>query len=414
MKRFLNFLIIIIFIINSCSNFNNKKNYLNNKTNNDIGYKPDEKQQFFQRNHLNLKNNYPFYIIRLQAPLLLYKPDSNINVPDNYIMLKYGDVVFPIENINSTNKFFYVRTVNNNYGWIHNDCGISINYNEEEELYFFDDKHYLKNYIDMKGEIDNSALVVLAKNVVPLLLKNCQSDGWFYPTDYNLAYQIADLTTKLAEQKDTPFHSAAILFDWSVNEYVIAYNLLADCYHKLGMLNKAEQIHIDLIKKHFWQRYDNSQIGGLNSIIKLEMIYIDYLKKVKKSSKEYDKIIKKMVDNILIMGNNYYYNIMTIIDKKWHLTSAEWALEILRSSVSREHYYYILKILSEQTTSEGFKEMINLYTVVEMYREGKQDEALNLLSAIKPKENFKVSLNVSDWLKENKIVPESLIYQYKF
>ncbi|MBN2545597.1 MAG: hypothetical protein JXB50_07360 [Spirochaetes bacterium] len=361
-----------------------------------------------------MKNNFPFYIIRLQAPLLLYRPGFNLNVPDNYIMLKYGDVVFPIENINPVNKFFFVKTINNNFGWIHNDFGISINYNEDEELYFFDDKHYLKNYIEKKGEIEKSDLIVLAKNIVPLLLKNYQTDGWFYPSDYKLAYQIAELTTKIAEEKNTPFHSAAMLFDWSVNEYVVAYNLLADCYHKLGMLNKAEQIHIDLVKKHFGKRYDNSKIGGLNSIIKLEMIYIDYLKKHKKKSTEYDKTIKKTVDNILIIGNNYYYNILTIIDKKWHLTSAEWALEILRSSIPREDYYYILKLLSDQTTSEGFKEMINIYTVLEMYREGKQEEALNLLSAIKPKKEFKVSLKISDWLKENKIVPESVIYQYKF
>jgi len=413
MKKVLNFLMVIIFTVSLISCIYNKKNFINNKVSNDAGNIPDEKELLFQRNQLNIKNNYPFYIIRLQTPLLLYKPDANLNIPDSYIMLKYGDVVFPVENINPVNKFFYVRTVNNDFGWINNDSGISINYNESEELYFFDDKHYLKNYIDAKGTVNNSDLVVLAKNIVPLLLKNCQSDGWFYPADYNLAYQIAELTTKLAEKKDTPFHSAAILFDWSVNEYLVAYNLLADCCHKLGMLNKAELIHLDLVKKHFWKRYDNSKVGGLNSIIKLELIYIDYLKKIKKGSKEYDKIIKKMVDNILIIGNNDN-NVWTIIDKEWHLTGAEWALEILRSSVSRDNFYFILKLLNEQTASEGFKEMINLYTVLEMYNEGKQDEALNLLSAIKPKENIKVTLKLSDWLKENKIVPESIIYQYKF
>ena len=63
----------------------------------------------------------------------LQSKSSIISSESAKVRLKLKNSEETIENINSTNKFFYVRTVNNNYGWIHNDCGISINYNEEEE-----------------------------------------------------------------------------------------------------------------------------------------------------------------------------------------------------------------------------------------------------------------------------------------
>lgn len=381
----------------------------------DKGNKKEEVDPYkilFQKNLNNLKNGSPFYIIRLEAFLLFDKPDKSLLLPNSYIKLKYGDVLFPVPDVAPVREFFYVKTIYGQYGWIHNNYGISINYLENEDFSFFNETNYLKQYRESQGNVDNSSLIVLAKNVVPLLLDNYKVEGWFYPSDYQLAYEISNFVISLAEEKNTFFQSATVLFSWNVNEYVVAYNLLADSCHKLGLLDKAEEIHLNLIKKHFWKYYDNSRIGGLNSVIKLELIYIDMLKKLEKGTKSYNAILDKMIENILIIGDKY--NDSTVIDKNWHLTTAEWVLDILRNSFERADFYYIVDLLKKRTYSEGFADMIELYIALEMYKEGKQDEALTIITSLKPKKNFQAMLRVNDWLYEKKIVPESVIYQYKF
>ena len=159
-------------------------------------------------------------------------------------------------------------------------------------------------------------------------------------------------------------------------------------------------------------RADNCPIGGLNSVVKLEKIYLEQLKNEKEGSYQYKKIHKKVIDTILIIGDKY--NKSTMIDKKWHLTSAEWVLYILRNSLSREDFYAFATKLLRKTSSAGFADMVNVYIALEMYNEGKKEKALTILTSTKPKKNFKPTLRINDWLSVNKIIPDSIIYQYKF
>jgi len=366
----------------------------------------------YKKNSINLKNNFPFYIITKNAILLLKFPSEKSTLPKNYIKLKFGDIVFPVSGYEPTNHYFYVKTINNVYGWIHNSYGISLDTSEDPNLYFFSNKYYLKRYTDSNGNIDNSNLVILIKNIVPILLDNFETIGWFYPSDYELALDLSLFAVSIASDQDTLFHSASS-YDWSVNEVVVANNLLADSYHKLNEYDKAIAIHEKLLKnQYFWKRSDNSQIGGLNSVVKLVKLYLDKLKNTKIGTKEYNILRDRIVELILIPGDNYSH--FGVFDKKWRLTASEWLLDILKNNVSTEEFYIFCNLLEKKTVSEGFADLIVVYRALALYKEGKKDEALKIFSSLKPKKNFTRSLNIDDWLKENQIVPESIIYQYDF
>lgn len=366
----------------------------------------------YKKNSINLKNGYPFYVITKNAILLLSHPMNNSTIPNNYIPLKFGDILFPVKEYNPENKYFYVRTIDNIYGWIHSSFGISLDTSEDPDLYFFSNNYYLKRYIDAKGNIDNSNLVILIKNIVPMLLDNFQTEGWFYPSNYELALDISLFGVTIAKDQDTLFHSASS-YDWSVNEVVVAKNLLADCYHKLKEYDKAIEIHEKLLKnQYFWKRSDNSQIGGLNSVVKLVKLYLDKLKMTRIGTREYNTLRDRIVELILIPGDNYSH--FGIFDKKWKLTASEWLLDILKNSVSTEEFYTFCNMLEKKTISDGFSDLILVYRALALYKEGKQKEALDIFSSLKPKKNFTHSLNIDDWLKENQIVPDSIIYQYDF
>lgn len=428
MKR-LNFnLILIIFlmiIIISC----NKKDLLEkykSYTNGTIEFNNSnhnhEKSELYMNNLINLKSNYPFYIIRLKAPLYLKKPSNYINVPGEYKLLEFGDIVFPVEEKSPVQNYFYVKTIDNKYGWIHNNCGISVNYDADPDLCFFGYKdgykdYYLKRYIESNGYIDNSNRIILAKNIVPLLLGNLKINNWFYPLDYNLALDISKLCVNIAIDEKIYFYAASSVSYRKIDEIIIAYNLLADSYQKLKFYNKTEEIHDFLIKRYFWRESYNSEIGGLTSVIKLEQIYLEQIEDEIIDSTKYNYLKNKIIENILIVANEQKYYTWTSKDNKWKgLSFAEWLLDILRKSISRDEFYSICKTLSKKTSSEGFIDMIDFYVAIEMYREGRKKEALAIINNYKPKSdyNFKIQFKMNDWLSANKIIPDSIIYQYKF
>ncbi len=378
-----------------------------------INYSSDEKyNKLYKNNYINITNGLPFYIIRLEAPFYLTKPDG-ISLPNEYTILKYGDIVFPVNDARQDKFYFFVKTVDNRYGWIFSGCGISLNLNNDPNLYFFGEEYYLKFYKEANGNIDKSNKVILSKNIVPMLLGNFTTDGWFYPEDYELARQISEYTTTIIENKDTRFFAASIVHNWNYSEYMIAYNLLADCYVKLKMFDKAKEIHEYLVKKYFWQSYDNCPlIGGLNSIVKLEMIYLEELKREKIGSEKYKAIKEEIIKNILIVGDKY--NDMPALDKRWpNLTFAEWLLDLLRRGVSRSEFYSFTNEIKLRTSSEGFADMVDVYIAVEKYREGKKEEALEFLRNYKPKNEYQSSVKINEWLSTNKIIPDSVIFQYK-
>ena len=84
--------------------------------------------EIYAKNLINIKNNYPFYIIRQNAFLFLTKPTDEASMPDQYLLLTFGDVLFPVSENNPTKYFFYVRTADNQYGWIHSDFGVSLKF----------------------------------------------------------------------------------------------------------------------------------------------------------------------------------------------------------------------------------------------------------------------------------------------
>ncbi|OHD06871.1 MAG: hypothetical protein A2086_08105 [Spirochaetes bacterium GWD1_27_9] len=365
----------------------------------------------YDNNLENTKEGYEFYIIQKQTPLLLKKPQNDFTVPDEYIMLKFGDVLFPIKEDNPKKYFFHVKTINGKYGWIDSSSGISLNYNDDPNLYFFSKEYYLKNYKDTSGDIDKSNKIILIKNVVPLLLGNFKTDGWFYEKDYQLALELSLFGLSIAKDQDTFFYSASS-YDWRVNEVVITNNLIADCYQKLKEYDKAIEIHQKLLKNYFWKRSDNSPIGGLNSSVKLEKIYLEKLKSEKIGTDGYRKTQDKIIESILITGDSY--NIYTIMDKEWHLSAAEWLLVILKANVPREEFYQFCNILMNRTVSRGFSDLVLIHKAIEMYKDGKQTDAVKILQSINSKDIHKRSGKIEDWLSNIKEMPESAIYRYNF
>jgi hypothetical protein len=404
---------ISIILIFSCFNRHSfdilKKYDKTDKTANDAS---EDKWEILYRNNLaNMKDNYPFYIIRMEAPVLSKRPDNDIPIPGDYFIVKFGDILFPVKEANPVNKFFYIKTADDKYGWICSDFGISLDYDEDPNLYFFNKSYYLTRFIDAKGKIDNSNRIILVKNFVPMLLDNFKTEGFFYPSDYNLALDLSLYAVSISVDQDTYF-LAASAYDWSVNEIVVSNNLAADSYHKLKNYDKAIAIHDRLIKSYFWKKSDNALIGGLNSVVKLEKLYLDKIKSEKINSPEYNNIRKKIVDDILITGNTY--GIFPVIDLEWHLSAAEWLVVILKNSLSRNEFYDFCDMISSQTTSKGFSDLVLVYKAVEMYKEGKKEDAFKIFSTLKIKNEDNQSLRLEDWLSVNNIIPDSVIYQYNF
>jgi len=371
--------------------------------------KSNEKNFFYERNLDNLNAGFPFYVLRKGS--LLFFDAPNYSIPNKYRVLKFGDVLYPLKSGKQINNFFYVKTIDGKIGWINVSSGISLNFNDDDNLYYFNEEYYLKRYKESKGAVSNSDIVVLIKNVVPMLLENFKTEGWFFSGDYDLALELSSYAVSIAKDQDTFFHSASS-YDWRVNEIVITNNLLSDCYHKMKMFDKAIEIHEKLLRSYFWRRSDNSQIGGLNSSVKLTKIYSDKLKDFEPESPEYKKIRSKMIDAILITGDSY--NIYTVMDKEWHLSAAEWLMVILENNLPLEEFYSVCNLLMKKTVSKGFADLVLIYKAVSMYKDGKRDEAFKIIKQINSKDMHLRSGKIENWIKDNKIIPDSSLYQYKF
>jgi tetratricopeptide (TPR) repeat protein len=370
---------------------------------------PDE--VLLKRNSINMEDGLPFYVLRPGSPLLYDLPSQSGALCGNFRQLKFGEVLLPVEKSNSRYGWFYVSTLDGDYGWIHYGSGISLNYSEDRNLYYFSDRHYLKHYRKSGGRLDSSNLIVLAKNVIPYLNGNFSSEGWFYPEDRHLALELARLVVSISRNKKTYFFSATA-YDWRVHEIVISRNLLADCYQSLKMYDKAIETHEYLLRRYFWSYSDNTRVGGLNSIIKLEKIYLEKLAYVEPGSPEYRYIEDKIVSHILKIGN--HLNIYTVMDHNWHRTAAEWTIFILMDNLPSDDFYRIAEHIRKKTSSDGYRDLILIYIALKNYNDGKHEEAMEILSKIKPRKKFKYSLKIDDWLAANRIVPDSIIYQYKF
>lgn len=404
----------------------------------------DPKAEFYEQNYFNIMRAFPFYVVKQEAFLYLTKPGDSYSLPKDYKVLSFGDILFPSSEKRCSKYFFYVKTIDDVYGWVHTESGISIDHTINEALRYFGEEYYLKSFKDggteisyslinsgsndgtgdavpasylkktlqlKKGQTSNSDKIVLIKNIVPLLLENFQVDGWFYPPDYDLALSLSRYAVSIAQNRDTFFYTTST-YHWRYNEYVVSMNLLADSYHKLKYYQEAADIHNTLRARYFWQRSDNTKVGGLNSVVKLEKVYLDMIKQYENDSPEYRELRENIIDTILILGDNY--NTMTIMDKKWHVTAAEWLLDILRTEVDGDDFYTFCNMIMARTTSEGYKDLVRIYKALELYDNGEKDKAMKIFSSIKPKNNFKMSLHINDWLSSKKIVPEYIIYQYKF
>ena len=364
----------------------------------------------YEKNLKNMNDGFPFYVIQLEAPVFFNKPGSSHFVPVDYFTAEFGDILFPVRESDPDRYFFHVRTVDGRYGWIDNSFGISLNYEDDPNLYFFSKEYYLTRYVTSEGNIDDPNRIILIKNFVPMLLDNFKTEGFFYPSDYELALKLSQLGLLMARDQDTYFHAASA-YDWSVNEVVVTNNLIADSLQRLSRFDEAVAIHEKLIRSYFWKRSDNSPIGGLNSVVKLEKLYLDMLKKERQGSAGYNLLQKKIIDNIMITGNSY--NIFTIIDREWHLSSAEWLLSILQNSLERNEFYMFCDLIAKKTTSSGFSDLVMVYKAVELYKEGQKEAAFKIFSNLKLKGKDN-KLKLEDWLSAANIVPESVIYQYNF
>ena len=119
-----------------------------------------------------------------------------------------------------------------------------------------------------------------------------------------------------------------------------------------------------------------------------------------------------MLDTILITGDSY--SIFTVMDKEWHLTASEWLMVILQNNLTIEEFYQICDLLIKRTTSTGFADLVLIYKALSMYKNGEQDEALSIIKQINSKDIAFRSGKIENWIKDNNIIPESVIYQYNF
>ena len=102
------------------------------------------------------------------------------------------------------------------------------------------------------------------------------------------------------------------------------------------------------------------------------------------------------------------------MDKEWHLSAAEWLLVILKANVPREEFYQFCNILMNRTVSRGFSDLVLIHKAIEMYKDGKQTDAVKILQSINSKDIHKRSGKIEDWLSNIKEMPESAIYRYNF
>ncbi len=365
-----------------------------------------ELEKLYSRSYNNLELDNPFIVLRMNSRLLVYPPfDDNPDFADSY-ELKFGDLLYRGDRLLNTDEFFHVRTIDNRSGWISYRAGISLNAVEDPNLLYFSDSYYPANYRAGGGVPDNSSIVILVKNFVPLLLEDYITEGWFYPRDYDLALELSKMAVKIATDQDTFFYSAAA-YDWRVNEVVISYNLLTDSLVRLREFSRAIEIQEMLLRKYFWKRADNTQVGGLNSNIKLTAIYIEILKGETPGSVGYRQTVDSIIRSIL--GITELYGEFNLWDKAWHKTASERVLSMLNTSLPRDVFYEVCTKLSARSNISGFRDMILLYMGIEKYREGKTDEALNIFKDIKRRNSQMWPLKIKDWLSSQKIVPDAIL-----
>ena len=245
-----------------------------------------------------------------------------------------------------------------------------------------------------------------------MLLGNYKSPAWFYPNDYKLALELSKLAVKYAKDQNTMFYAATMTGPWKVNEMVISLNLLADAYFKLGYYNQAIKTQTKLMRRYFWKRSGNTPISGLNSVVKLEKIYLDMMKYQKKDTIKYKKLSKKVIDTILLIDNDVNY--FTVMDNEWHATAAEWLLDILKNNTDTDEFIVLCDRLMKQTKSIGYADFIAVYKALTLYQTGHEEIALSILSKIKPRHKFKRLLKINDWISDKGIIPEEILYKYKF
>ncbi len=364
------------------------------------------------RNRINLKLNAPFYILKNNTFLYFHADSTNIKEYD--VNLSISDVVFPVLPFKEINNKFYCETISGDRGWIDILSGISTDYSEDKNLYFFTDtkpQYYLSHYKENKGVVSSSYKIILYKNIIPMLLGNFQTSGWFYPVDIETALQLSEYAVEISNDSDTFFYASTMFDNWRINEKVISMNLLADCYHKKGELEKAAEIHNLLIKRYFWKRSDNTQIGGLNSTVKLAKIYIDLMLMNKENVKEYAKYRELIISTMLTMDDKI--NFLTVMDNDWNQTASEWMIDILSRSIEADEFIRICDILRSKTNSDGYADLVNVHKAIKLYETGQKETAMKILVGTKSKIQFQRFLDLNDWISEKQIIPDSVIYQYE-
>ncbi|MCG8572169.1 MAG: hypothetical protein MJB14_18715, partial [Spirochaetes bacterium] len=230
MKWFKKLLQIILFcFLFSCTNMDQQS--INDKIDAlFLSQKKETKESLlFKKNSINLANGYPFYILQPGSLLYLQSPADCFNfIQSVNIELKFGDIVFPVKGVKPQHHFFYVKTIAGQYGWISNLAGISLDYDEDSNLYYFSNKsywdtpYYQQRFIQSNGNPQGSDLIILSKNIVPMLLGNYTTEGWFYPENFQLALHISEQAVKMAENKSTFFLAPTMFDKWKPNEKVIA------------------------------------------------------------------------------------------------------------------------------------------------------------------------------------------------
>jgi len=384
----------VIFVFFSCN-----RNRIN------INQQKPLEDNFIDSNIVNLEYYYPFYILKLKSYLL---SSPNESIVKSSITLNFGDIVFPVTPIQITNNKVLCKTINNNIGWISLYDGISLDINNDKNLFYFSDKeefYFMSKY--KKNSVTDSDKIILIKNIVPALLKTDSTQGFFYPIDYNLAFELSQYAVDISKDQDTFFYSWAMTYNWRVNELLVSLNLLADSCHKLKMYDKAIEIHETILRRHFWKRSDNTQIAGLNSLIKLEKVYIEILKNTDKKSKEYNFYKKKVIEIAQKMDDttNYFY----LTDKEWDKSVAEWYIDIIFKNLDDSSFFELTNDIYDNVNSIGFKEFITVYQAIRHYNNKNTEEAFRLINSIKPKEEMLINLNIYEYLSQIQLIPNFLV-----
>lgn len=396
--------LILIFLISACG----KKDFLSVLDIEDN----TESAELIIRNRINLRANAPFYVLKKNT--FLYTSACRYLPEAEDVRIKITDIVFPVLPYKEINKRFYAKDINGQRGWVDLYSGISLDYGEDLNLYFFSDarsQYYLSHYKENKGKVSDSYKVILYKNIIPMLLGNFKTPGWFYPDDYETALELAEHAVSISEDVDTFFYASTMHGNWRINEFVISQNLLSDAYHKTGDLYKAADIHNMLIRRYFWKRADNTQIGGLNSSVKLVRIYIDLMNSQKKTSEEYFKYRELIIKIILTMDDSL--NFFTVMDREWNQTASEWMIDLLSRYLSDEEFIEICNIIIRRTKSIGYSDLVNIHKAIKLYEMGNQEEAMKIFTSTRPRHGLQKYLNLNDWISEKQIIPDSIIYQYE-